>query len=496
MLRVFASRVAEGIVEARGATTDLAALLSDLEETQELKSSAQSLQQSPLRQRKDEFADLSASLRHHLPRVESTESIRSLVSDVPDDLQQLIRSVSDHISEVTTVHSMFDESPFHFDASATTFGDEISSDEDSVPCFDDEEDRPPFALHRFGANDDHNVYSGEGSGGSTTGPLSMASEGEAEDSTCESFEGHISTAATALRAMLTGADPIETSVGAGAGVDEEIEAVDQQPRALRDSVQEYLDMERPTVSRVLTHAKTTTDYLLAQVGEKMLDEMDFGVPLNSLVLGESPAVSTTDSQPPERDSGQHLRNQSMVSSSEGSSECGMGSPTPASGQALLRHSMVRYSQDRSRRHVHRRGPSTHHDSSGDDGPALPEEATSYSASHSSRSTNLSISSLHSSPCPVPRNRRIPMLTRHTPANPDFHFPPVASNQSTLRGGPLSPWTQTHLSSSPTKRQENASPFKKLFNPLEEFRAGGSTRDSAASEEDSTGEIELQAALGK
>lgn len=222
--------------------------------------------------------------------------------------------------------------------------------------------------------------------------------------------------------------------------------------------------------------------------------MDADVPLDQLIHGDSPAMSRNSSA---QDQQRHLRNQSMVSSSEGSSKCGMGSPTPASGQALTRHSMVRYSQDRSRRQPHRRGPSTLHDSSGDEAP-LPEEPTTHSAAHSSRSTNLSISSLHSSPCPAPRNRRIPMLTRRTPTVPHFHFPPLPSNDSTLRGAPPSPWTQTHASSSPTRKQQSSSsPFTELFNPLEEFRARGSKRDSGtASEEDSTGEIELQEALGE
>jgi len=96
-----------------------------------------------------------------------------------------------------------------------------------------------------------------------------------------------------------------------------------------------------------------------------------------------------------------------------------------------------------------------------------------------------------------------MLTRQLPPIPDFRFPPlgtISSANSTIRGpkdGAGSPWTQTHSSSSPTKRP-NSSPFKKLFNPLEEFKArGAGLRGSeSASEEDSTGEIQLQEALGE
>lgn len=238
--------IAEGIVEARGATTDLAALLSDLEETQEIESSVGSKGQSSPQKRRDNFADLSDSLRHYLPKVDSIESIRSDVSDVPDDVQQLIRSISDHISEVTTIHSMFDEPSFgHHDASATTFGDEESSDEDRS-CFDDDEDHAPFSMHHLEATDDlRNVYSGEGSGdGSTTGPLSTESEGG--DSTSESFEGHISTAAMALRAMLSGSAPGEQAATVAREVSEDDEV--ERRSMMRDSVREYLEMERPSVS--------------------------------------------------------------------------------------------------------------------------------------------------------------------------------------------------------------------------------------------------------
>lgn len=240
----------------------------------------------------------------------------------------------------------------------------------------------------------------------------------------------------------------------------------------------------------------------------MLDRLDGAVSLTSLVHADSPAPTDDRHRPPTsiQQHPHHSRNQSMVSSSEGSSECGMGSPTPASGQTHLRHSMVRYSQDRSRRQIHQRGPSIQSiadDSESEfEGPP-PDEVTSTSFARSSRSTNLSISSLHSSPCPPPRSRRIPMLTRQAPAIPDFRFPPVSavsSANSTIRGpkdGAASPWTQTHSSSSPTKNRSSSSPFKKLFNPLEEFKARGTGQrgSGSASEEDSTGEIQLQEALG-
>lgn len=242
--------------------------------------------------------------------------------------------------------------------------------------------------------------------------------------------------------------------------------------------------------------------------------MDMGVSLTSLI-GESPAPATEVAGQAASSPAQHLRNQSNASSSEGFSECGMGSPTPASrsGRTLLRHSMVRYSQDRSRPQPRRRGPSTqsaYDDSESElEGPVpAPDELTSSSFTHSqsSHATNVSISSLHSSPCPAPRSRRIPMLTRRTPVIPDFHFPPVGAGDSsanpTIRGpsGGGSPWTQTHSSSSPSKAQQqksSASPFKRLFNPLEEFRArsSGKRNSGSASEEDSTGEIQLQEALG-
>lgn len=256
----------EGIVEARGATTDLAALLSDLEETQDLTASGITSRRSSPQKHRDNYGDLSASLRQHLPiiaKVDSVESLRSTVSDVPDDLRLLIRSVSDHISEMDE-HSFYgrveeehDQSPFAFGDGGlgSPFGDDSDeTSEEEQACFDDNEDHAPFGSHHFGTTDDFLDVYAEGSGGSTTGPLSSASptatssEGEIEDSTAESFEGHISTAAMALRAMLNGSEPGERA--AVAMIEEELEKEDDEEEhsRLRDSVRDYLEMERPTVS--------------------------------------------------------------------------------------------------------------------------------------------------------------------------------------------------------------------------------------------------------
>jgi hypothetical protein len=273
----------EGIVEARGATTDLAELLSSLDDTEDLSSSLDKGRVVT----QLAHQGLSSSLRHSLPRTESLESLRSTASDVPDDLQELIRSVSDHISEIeldvpfdeedyidTHAQVTFDAIQFQFDPTDAgqfeeEMGDPFEDEMEDVPCFDDEEDYAPFAEHEFEATDVLDVYDDE-SGGSTTGPLSSDSPTQTSDggdSTSSSFEGHVSTAAMALRAMLDGPAPGEAEprfmerADSGEG--------SAEPR-FRDSVQEYLAMERPTVSlpRLLRDKYRLSDALASRSGTR------------------------------------------------------------------------------------------------------------------------------------------------------------------------------------------------------------------------------------
>lgn len=182
----------------------------------------------------------------------------------------------------------------------------------------------------------------------------------------------------------------------------------------------------------------------------MFDRVDFEVSLTALVDG--PSLPSSPAQERSRPSivaasfalG-HLRHDSVISSSEGSSEStgfslvnASPTPNPSSGRPL-RHSLARYSQDRhslNRPSYHARPRSS---SSSEQGPS-PNDSTNLSLVASSRSTQLSISSITSSPCPVPRNRRVPMLTtqqRAPPLQPSFRFPPEGDKAATIKAAQLS-----------------------------------------------------------
>lgn len=427
-----------GITEVYGATTDLADLLSALDDTASISQDQDQLGH--------EAQDLSASLRAYLPKQESIESLRSTVSDVPDDLRALIQSVSDRISEIEV--DMEDEAE-----SALLIESDIRATEEIVDGYG-------FS------NGDALLVLSDGSGGSTA----------------SSFEGHISTAAMALRSMLDGPGPGEKEPRYTRK--ESVTSQSESRSQLRDSVQEYLSVARPAVSNShmflspSLQASCLINFL--QVGERMMDRLDFEVSLTSLVEAHSPPSSPERGRPGVR------RLNSESSSDPDPTTSSLGSPTPANG---LRRSISRYSGG-PRTVQPSRPPS--YGSSSEEGEAEGPPPVDYTSA-----TNLSISSTNSSPCPT-RQRRIPMLT-HTvppPPMPGFRFPPPPKAKFTPQG--QQPWTQTHSSTSPQKLRagtdndlfKKESPFKKAFNPLEQFKLKAHRQISGtSSSEDDTGEVQ-------
>ncbi|KAK4702477.1 hypothetical protein P7C70_g3742, partial [Phenoliferia sp. Uapishka_3] len=448
----------QGITQVFGATTDLADLLSALDDTTEEISRNLAVSQSG----NLDVQDLSASLRQYLPRVESLESLRSTVSDVPDDLRLLIQSVSDHISEVDFALDGEEDLEYEDEEPEVAFGFQESEDLVAYDGEDDHESEHAEAttdeiLRAYDSNQSaHHLAPFDGM---AKMGVQLGSNGS---STASSFEGHVSTAAMALRSMLDGPGPGEkepryTRPLSIASAQVDVEADNIRGHRQRDSVQEYLAMERPTV------------------GDKIFDNMDTEVSLKSLVDAQSPPPSPEQTRRRSyRDSGRPQTHRADSTDSSGTCSI-MGSPTPANG---LRRNIVRYSADPTRIRTIMRPTSVQSESSSsssdfDRPPSPPQDATSMSLAQSTRSTNLSISSLNSSPCAGPR-RRVPMLTRNPISAPNFRFPPPRSKPSPVVDADVLPWTQTNTSTTPEKSNimapgSNASPFKRAFNPLEQFR---------------------------
>ncbi|KAK4057346.1 hypothetical protein OIO90_001412 [Microbotryomycetes sp. JL221] len=438
----------DSIVEPKRATTDLAALLSGLEETEDVSRRIDSLS-NQTRQQSQEMATL-------VPAA-SFDSIRSTASDVPSDLTQLIVAVSDHISEYST--QIFDEDGDHL----MTF---VRSDEtDSTITSSNESDSVPLPLQEYALRHQQQHHSGavEGSpscslnGASSTGPLSSHSPQstlDEEQETRDSFGGLASNAvaaSVALRDMLARSQDLKHDKVESPDVDN----VDISPRSV-------LEMERPTV------------------GEKMLEHVDFAVSLASLVPNLSPEQPTLYNDLPVS-VGRHgsQGHEDATSSSEGWSQVGRGSPVPLPAH-LPRASMARYSQTVA-------GPILplpleavfdHVDSLDNviHATARPTESKQTMTStegSSSQSTNVSISSLPTSPCPIPHRRRVPMLTGHRQrlaSLSGFKFPPVSRK---LGGN-----GNTSNNDEP-QMQGNTSPYKQAFNPLQEFVRRKSGSDSEA-----------------
>ncbi|BGP19356.1 hypothetical protein JCM10213_003437 [Rhodosporidiobolus nylandii] len=477
------------IADVRFATTELADLLSGLDDTENVDNSSalrgststSSTTRSAVfaAQRayiQTDVSDLSASLRGHLPHVDSIETLRSTVSDVPQDLKDLIDEVDDHISlsgsDIVPSFAMESASMgargFADELEAAyAAGQDVETDSSSGTSGDEDEEVPrssrtdtvPFGA--AGTGGFLTLPSGlvGGGGEHTTGVFSSdgATATLGYESTACSFEGQYSTAGAVLRSMLSGADdaapqipPVPRFPPFLQGVpelqeDSESEEDEEDPRSmLRDSVREALEMERPS------H------------GDKMFERVDLEVQLSALLGSPSSPAS------PERGRqavflSNHSRNGSMVSSTEGSLESRFtmsNSPTPfpRSGRPV-RQSLARYSQDLfpMKRPSHRARPISELSSasSSEHDHLPPHEPTSLSLAQSSRSTNLSISSITSSPCPVPRYRRIPMLTRNPPPllQPSFRFPAEKpSSAKTLRA--------------------LGSPFEQHNDPLEQFATAG------------------------
>ncbi|BGP27026.1 hypothetical protein JCM10295v2_005988 [Rhodotorula toruloides] len=424
------------ISEVRGATTDLAELLSGLEDTYELDTSKVGTASVASRRHvQRDVSDLSASFHGQLPHLDSVESLRSSVSDVPLDLKELINTVDDHISEVDIPFSSIEQPRLSYHG----FGDD---DDSSLSGESSGEDDLAVLQTRAGLSaSGHLVVDNTTSRFSIVGGTTHALE-----ATATSFEGLHSTAVDAIRHMLSApgtttlsspgsatlqAFPLPASATLQAfrldNIDEE------EPRStLRDSVRDALELERPTA------------------GDKMFERIDEDVSLNALINSPSPPVSP-EQVLARREALYHhrARANSALSTAEGSLEScfsliGSPSPNPSSGRPM-RQSLQRYSQDQfpTKRPSHRARPISELSAASTD-PAS-SETTNLSVAPSSRSTNLSVSSLTSSPCPVPWLGRIRMLTRAggpLPAQPAFRFPPakdrVEHASSAQRRGSHSP----------------------------------------------------------
>lgn len=165
----------------------------------------------------------------------------------------------------------------------------------------------------------------------------------------------------------------------------------------------------------------------------MFERFDSEVSLSALVNPSTPpspdVVPSRSSLVAASFSLGHFRHQSFISSSDESTGFSLvpASPTPdLHSSRPVRHSLARYSQDRHpyRRPSHRARSSSQQFSSGSSERKPPSsDYTNSSSIPSSHSTKLSIASITSSPCPVPRNRRIPMLTSSKASlKPSFRFP--------------------------------------------------------------------------
>ena len=309
------------IAEVSCATTDLADLLSGLEDndTMDVGEAAE------VRLAVPEFnaEELSASLRRYLPKQRKQHSITSsdssILEDVPDDLRDMIRAVKNHILDL----------PLELPSPPKDFSPESSS---------------PGAFTTTHLMPAHfGTGLSPSSGEPTKTFLSVGSEtiyGRMimGDSTAGSYEGcvHATTAAGALAAMLGGAG-VAAAVAQGDTAELELRhAEDNQSCRLRDSARDALEVGRPSV------------------GDKMLDSHDVEVSLTSLIAAVSPPASAAGRRAslPQRPLGSHAHSVSLTSSeishssaSHGGSSMSHGSPLAGkTDRGSLRHSMARYSQ--------------------------------------------------------------------------------------------------------------------------------------------------------
>lgn len=155
----------------------------------------------------------------------------------------------------------------------------------------------------------------------------------------------------------------------------------------------------------------------------MFDRFAPEVPLSALVTAPSPSSASQYGYGAGR--GEHG---SLVSSTEqttGESIFSSPSPLPIVARRM-RQSLARYSQDSfPQRHQSHSARPDSIDSFSSSGHAhsLSQDPTVHSLALSTLSTNLSVGSNRSSPCPAPRRRHVKMLTgRPPPLRPSFKFP--------------------------------------------------------------------------
>jgi hypothetical protein len=172
------------------------------------------------------------------------------VSDVPDDLKDLISAVDDHISEVEIPSFVVDGYGMRDRGFADEGFDTFSFVESDSDGSQDERFAPAFnSDHRLLLVDEQLTNNGFTSSEGATSTMNF-------DSTVSSFEGHVSTAAGVLRGMLDGSLPRLSTEPTFAdlcnlpeeGSETESSEEESDQASLRDSVREALEVGRPSVS--------------------------------------------------------------------------------------------------------------------------------------------------------------------------------------------------------------------------------------------------------
>ncbi|GAA5984790.1 hypothetical protein JCM10908_003505 [Rhodotorula pacifica] len=390
------------ITRVRGATTDLAELLGGLEDTAIYEASPRKgtmrESASPAHPDKPSF---SSSSQYRLPCASEQEMLYDSAADVPGDLRTLITEVDERLSvqlDDMVGRGFADE--FTSTSLTSSFSSSSSSSSSSSDDSDDSYAAEPLPERRM-------LSPHEPGPQFLAPPFEYTSrftsdEGEttrAFEPTWSSFEGHYSTAAAALRSMLsTGAGVVQQSPPASAT----LRAFAPPPSATLRPVHLHGGAAQATCSPPPGYMGRPS------AGEKMFDLVDGTVPLSPLITESSAASSFASGIPT-----------SLVSARRSESP----SPLPF-GPRRLRESLSRYSQEGQIRDPPRQDAhSSSEQSIGSwDQKASSSDPTNHSLALSLQSTNLSITSLQSSPCPAPRRRRIPMLTARTELRLGFRFP--------------------------------------------------------------------------
>ncbi|BGP57332.1 hypothetical protein JCM8202v2_004973 [Rhodotorula sphaerocarpa] len=428
------------IHRVRGATTDLAELLVGLEDTIDVDTTAY------------DQVDARFQASPSGPPVPIHDRAPA-APDVPADLQQLIGVVDERLSVQLD------------DLAARGFGDEYDScSTDSTSSSDS--DSSEEILYRAEL-----VPCGTG-GGLLAPPFeypSRLANDKADstggfDVTKSSFEGHCTTAAAALRSMLSGQTVEAPSPPDSATLRmfEPKASATLRPSRMWELAEEHegaLPAASPERPPVLDRPSA---------GEKMFDRFAPEVPLSALVTAPSPSSASQYGYGAGR--GEHG---SLVSSTEqttGVSIFSSPSPLPIVARRM-RQSLARYSQDSfPQRHQSHSARPDSIDSFSSSGHAhsLSQDPTAHSLALSTLSTSLSVGSNRSSPCPAPRRRHVKMLTgRPPPLRPSFKFPlPSIRDEEGLGHGVAPASTPFHEppvsgvpGSEPVRQMELGSPFE-------------------------------------